>query len=69
MADDEVTFGVCRGQQPKIEPADDDPMAEMSARYHYEKERRRVDLSRKYGIGLWEDLEERAMNDEYERGF
>lgn len=64
---DEVTFGVCRGQQPKIEQPD--PMAEISARYHYEKERRRVDLSRKYGIGLWEALEDRVEDEQYERGF
>jgi hypothetical protein len=70
MADEsEVTFGKCVGAQPKIEQPDPDPMAEFSARYHYEAERRRVDLSRKYGVGFWFALEDKAEDEELERGY
>jgi hypothetical protein len=69
MADDEVTFCVCRGQQAKVEQADDDPMAFFSAQYHYEQQKRRADLSRKYGIGVWDALEDRMEDEQIERGF
>ena len=54
----EPTFERCEGVKP--EPRDPDPMAEFSAMYHYGKELRRVRLDRKYGIGVFEVLEEEA---------
>lgn len=42
---------------------DPDPMAEFSARYHLEAERRRLRLSCKYGVGYWDTLDEQTDND------